>query len=157
MLLTPRGKDDKKNGFMDQNYLKYPYLFLIAFFLLTISVSAREGSTGYQLAVFHEQKLHPEKILTRETIRPSDATIREFEWIMETLRHRCKNTEQALVSVLVETWRIVQRRGYDVSLLEYSRELASFSNIAFQSYRNQKVDLKKVALKWIKDKYPIKH
>lgn len=121
-----------------------------------VGLEAREGSSGYQLALVYEQKRNPEKVLTRQIIRPSDATVREFEWIIETLMRRCKDSESAIVGMLVQSWRTVQRRGYDVDLLEYSRELASFSNIAFQSYRNTKVDFEKVVAKWVKDKYPLK-
>jgi len=121
-----------------------------------IAESTDTASIGYQLAVVEEQALNPENVLLRKEIQPSSAAIREFEWIMETLRTRCSNPQGDLAGILVGTWRSVERRGYDVTLLSYARELASFSNIAFQSYRNQKVDFQKVALKWIKDKYPIK-
>ena len=145
---------------MPKNLSFFIKIFL-CLLLLTSGILGKAAATdqvtmGYQLAVLEEQALNPENVLLRKKIIPDNATIREFEWILETLRNKCNNPDDELVGILVKTWRSVQQRGYHLTLLQYSRELASFSNIAYQSYKNQKVDFQKVAFKWIKEKYPVK-
>ena len=125
----------------------------------TLSVcvaAADENSTGYHLALLQEQALNPEKMLLRQVIQPEDAMVREFDSIIETLRYRCNNPEALIVATLVETWRTVQRRGYDIKLLDLSRELGSFTHIVFQRVKGQKIDFRPVSAQWLKDKYPIK-
>ncbi len=140
--------------------IKNPFLvqLLLAILILTMPLKAfaSEVSYGYQLALLDERSKNPQKVLMKKKLNPSDATVREFEWILETLRNRCRNPQSVIITTLVDSWRIVERRGYNVTLLEFSRRMTDFSNIAFQSTRNQKLDIDKIARKFIKDKYPIK-
>ena len=126
--------------------------------LLTISLSAlaSELSYGHQMALLDERAQNPQDVLLHKEIKPDNATIREFEWILETFRNRCPNPQKVVVTTLVESWRLVQRRGYDVSLLEFSREVADFSNVAFRAVRNQKIDISRLTLLVMKRNYPLK-
>lgn len=133
-------------------------LLVLGFLLLAVTVNAfaDDNSYGYQLALLNERAQNPEKVLMQKKITPTSASIREFEWILETLRNRCPNPQNVIITTLVESWRLVQRRGYNVTLLQFSRQISDFSNIAFQSLKNQKLDIDKIARKLLKDKYPIK-
>jgi hypothetical protein len=131
---------------------------VLIFCLLTIPLiaSADDFSYGYQMAMLDERVQNPQDVLLHKEIKPDNATIREFEWILETFRNRCPNTPNIVVSALVQSWRVVQRRGYDVTLLEFSREVANFSNVAFRAVRNQKIDISRLTLLVMKKNYPIK-
>lgn len=133
-------------------------LLVLGFLFLAVTVNAfaDDNSYGYQLALLNERAQNPEKVLMQKKITPTSASIREFEWILETLRNRCPNPQNVIITTLVESWRLVQRRGYNVTLLQFSRQISDFSNIAFQSLKNQKLDIDKIARKLLKDKYPIK-
>lgn len=119
-------------------------------------ILADEDSVGYQLALIQERARYPEKQLTGQEIRLDNATVREFEWILETLANRCLNPPKDLPVILVTSWRITQRRGYKEELLEFCREVARYAAVASQEHRNQKVNLETITLKWLKVKYPIK-
>lgn len=133
-------------------------LFFIVFFISSGDGPARAASEsyGYQLALIDARAQNPQNVLLNKKITPTSANIREFEWILETLRNRCRNSPEATIRTLVEMWRITQRRGYNVTLLEFSRQAADFSNVAFKAMRNQKMDFDKITLKLLKDKFPVK-
>ncbi len=142
---------------MTTNNLLLRRFFLVLIFLTVAFKSfADENSYGYQLALLNERAQNPQNVLLQKKITPPNATVREFEWILETLTSRCRDPQNIVITTLVESWRVVQRRGYNVTLLEFSRQNADFSNIAFQSMRNQKLDIDKVTRKLLKNKYPIK-
>lgn len=132
--------------------------FVLILGLLTIALTALADdlSYGYQMAMLDERTQNPQDVLLKKTIKPDNATIREFEWILETFRNRCPNPPKIVVSALVQSWRLVQRRGYDVTLLEFSREVADFSNVAFRAVRNQKIDISRLTLLVMKKNYPVK-
>ncbi len=133
--------------------LRIFYLFLM---LITPQIAwADSSSIGYQLALIDERAQNPQKVLTQKKINPSDAAVREFEWILETLRNRCPDSQTVIVTSLVEAWRATQKRGYKVTLLKFSRQIADFSTLAFQSRRNQKFAFSKLVYKVLNDKYPI--
>ncbi len=138
------------------NYFLTGLLFALLILTAPLKTSADEASLGYQLALMDERAQNPQKALTQKTLRPSNAAVREFEWILETLRARCRNPQKVIITTLVESWRMVQRRGYDVSLLTFSRQITDFSNFAFQARQNRKMDIDKVASRLIQDKYPPK-
>lgn len=121
-----------------------------------IAAFAAEFSYGYQLALLDERAQNPQKVLLQQKLAPANATIREFEWILETLRNRCLDPQNVIVTDLVKAWRTVQRNGHKVTLLQFSRQIADLSNIAFQSRRNQKFAFSRLIYKVLKDKYPSK-
>lgn len=134
-----------------------PIFTLTLLVLPSLQATAADPSYGYQLALLNERAQNPQKVLMQKKISPSSASVREFEWILETLRNRCYNSQNEIVSVLVNAWRAVQRRGYDITLLEMSRQISDFSNLAFRGRHNQKMDFNKLVNKLIKDNYPIKN
>ncbi|MCC6759470.1 MAG: hypothetical protein IT395_07600 [Candidatus Omnitrophica bacterium] len=140
-----------------RKFSKISGLFLTALLVLSYVFPADAAeSYGYQMALIDARANNPKSVLLNKKISPSSAAIREFEWVLETLRSRCHNSQDAIVTTLVGSWRIVERRGYDVTLLEFSRQLSDFANLAFQARRNQKMDFEKLVLKLLKDKYPQK-
>jgi len=130
--------------------------FLLSGVLPTTADAAISDSYGYQLALMDARASNPQNVLLNKKITPSNASVREFEWVLETLRNRCRNSPDTVVKTMVEMWRVTQRRGYSVTLLEFGRQSSDLANIAFQAMRNQKMDYDKVCLKLIKDKYPNK-
>lgn len=131
------------------------FLTAILVFSSVLPACAAE-SYGYQLALIDARASNPKSVLLNKKISPTSAAVREFEWVLETLRSRCHNSQDAIVTTLVGSWRIVERRGYNVTLLTFSRQLSDFANLAFQARRNQKMDFEKIVIKLLKDKYPPK-
>jgi hypothetical protein len=129
--------------------------FLTAAMVLSYVLPADTAeSYGYQLALIDARASNPKSVLLNKKRSPSSAAVREVEWVLETLRSRCHNSQDAIVTTLVGSWRILERRGYNVTLLEFSRQLSDFANLAFQARRNQKMDFEKIVIKLLKEKYP---
>ena len=63
----------------------------------------------------HTRIIDPESALLNQAVQPSRATITEFYWIMESLRNRCINPENAIADTILETWQMVRSKGYDLS------------------------------------------
>lgn len=135
--------------------LQRTVLFL-CFIAIAMTALADNSSYGYQMAMLDKRVQNPQDVLLHKEIKPDNATIREFEWILETFRNRCPDPPKIVVSALVQSWRIVQKRGYDVTLLEFSRQVADFSNVAFRAVRNQKIDISRLTLMVMKKNYPLK-
>ena len=100
--------------------------FAMALLILSASTVTGEGksSVAYQLATLHTKSLDPIKALTSPSLNPSPAILREFEWIMATLKDHCLDRESAIGQTVVETWRHLQRNGDQQSLLDVARKLA---------------------------------
>ncbi len=139
------------------NLLFKRLLVLILLFASTLTALADEPSMGYQMALLDERSQNPQSVLLNKKIKPSNAQVREFEWLLETLRSRCPNPSNEIVMTLVQSWRTVERRGYKVTLLQLSRKITDLSNLAFQSKGNQKIDINRVVFKILKDQYPPKN
>lgn len=114
---------------------------------------AQEYSNGYQMALIDATAQNPKSVLLNRKITPADSAVREFEWIIETLRNRCHSSNSQIIMTLVESWRTIQRGGHKVTLLEFSRKVADYSKIASQAMRNKKMDILKLTLKVIHDNY----
>lgn len=114
---------------------------------------AEEYSNGYQMALIDATAQNPKSVLLNRKITPADSAVREFEWIIETLRNRCRSSSSQIIMTLVESWRTLQRSGQKVTLLEFSRKVADYSKIVSQAMRNQKMDIQKLTLKVIHDNY----
>ncbi len=110
---------------MDLSMKRISVLYLLCFAVLSFPVEAGSSkeSVAYRLAVLHARNMDPLKALTSGGVEPSPATLREFEWIMATLKDHCKNPEPVLGNIIVETWRGRQRNGSKQSLLDVARKL----------------------------------
>ena len=103
----------------------FPAIFAICFAILPFMAEAASSkeSVSYRLAALHTKSIDPIKALTSGSVDPSSATLREFDWIMDTLKDHCKNPEAAIGEIVVETWRQLQRNGSKQSLLDVARKL----------------------------------
>ncbi len=100
----------------------------------------------YKLALIHTQALNPDKALLGADIKPDDATISEFRWLIETLEGRCKNTVTELANTIVSAWKLIKSRGYPMTLLEATRGLTT--TVKKTTPRNIKADFTATSGLW---------
>ena len=108
-----------------------------------------EDTIAYKLSVIHTKAIDPESALLNQSVQPSRATISEFYWIMESLRNRCINPENAIADTIVETWKMVRSQGYAVSLLEIARQLSQTARNHYL-FGDEKVNFRMTTAYWVK-------
>ena len=85
--------------------------------------------------------------MLNSSFEPERATITEFEWLIDTLKNRCVNSEKAIVDTILSAWKLIKNRGYDISLLEITRALTK--NAADTTrFGNKKIDFVKTSGLW---------
>ena len=102
---------------------------------------------AYQLASIHTRSLQPEKILMNSSTDPDNATVSEFKWLFDSLKNRCINSDQQIVTTIISAWKLVRNRGYDMSLLETTRALTDCA-LNKRLFSNGKVDFEKTSGYW---------
>jgi hypothetical protein len=87
------------------------------------SAERDESSPSYQLAILNAKGENPELAMMDKKITPDESVIAEFEWILQSLHNRCLESDNAIVTTIVETWKVTRRGHLKLSLLDVSREL----------------------------------
>ncbi len=104
---------------------------LLIFFMLCclwtpiVSVAQDNAKTyAYRLSLMHSRYLYPEEAMLDEFLEPPRSTIAEFEWILQTLKNRCVNSEKEIADNIVEAWRITRQWDHlSLTLLDTARQL----------------------------------
>ena len=125
------------------------FFVLFVFFVQVASAEEVEDTIAYKLAVIHSKAIDPESALLNQSVQPSRTTITEFFWIMESLRNRCINPENAIADTIMETWQMVKSKGYNISLLEISRQLSQTAR-NHSLFGDEKVNFRMTTGYWIK-------
>ena len=130
---------------------------VIVIFLTISAICAQEAeeTVAYKLAFMHARDIHPDGMLASAEIIPDRATVSEFQWILETLRIRCINSEKDIATIIVGAWRLVKNRGYEKTLLEIARALTTHTNSPIK-FGSRKVNFRMAAGLWTKTYMPEK-
>ena len=143
-----------KRDLMSVSFLKIKKIFLILFvlpFFFQNEFSIAQDvprNFSYKLAVIDLKASDPGNALLNPSVKPTESSVAEFHWIMETLQNNCRNPETAIADTLIETWRKAKNIGYPGSLLEISRELSADA----RNYRlagDQKVNFRMTSAHWL--------
>ena len=133
-----------------QNKLLKLILFSVFLFCSHFSFAEDIKETiSYKLAVLHSKDLDPDSALFNQPIEPSRAVISEFHWILEGLKNRCINPENAIADTIVETWKFVKSQGYKATLLDISRQLSQTAR-NHVLFGDEKVNFRMTTAYWIK-------
>ena len=123
-------------------------LFLLAFLVSSSVAAGLDDRAPYKLALLHTKNEDPESVLLKRKIEPSGAVISEFEWILQSLRNRCLETEDSLAGTIVETWYVTKQRSARISLLEIARALSQMSQNT-NLFGRGKVSFRAVSKYWL--------
>lgn len=114
-----------------------------------------EDTIACKLAVINTRAVDPEAIFLGPELEPERAVVTEFQWILDSLKHRCTNSREEIASILMDAWELVKRRGYAMTLLETSRALSAHTRSkVLLGYR--KVDFRATAGLWTSTYKPYK-
>ena len=102
---------------------------------------------AYKLASVHTHALNPDKALFNSDAAPNNETVSQFEWLMDSMRNRCVNSDQQIVTTLMSAWNLVRSRGYNISLLETLQALTT-NALNKNLFGFQKVDFEKTSGYW---------
>ncbi len=124
-------KVNKVKGVLMRYHLTI-FLFNISLIFLSLSGQTSAAnildSIAYKLAAMHTTALEPSQALLKKSIKPPDATVSEFKWIIESLRSRCFNTEIAIADTIVQSWKTATSQGYSLTLLDTARQLLEMTH-----------------------------
>ena len=132
----------------------FPIFFLLIFHWAAGGwVSAEESQSledtiGYKLAIIHTQASDPESAVLGQPPKPSRETINKFLTLVEILRNRCSNSDTEIADTIVGAWKLLQKHGYHLSLLQLTEELTTFARNRVL-FGDDKVDFKQVAGTWL--------
>ncbi|MDP2654519.1 MAG: hypothetical protein Q8Q08_10900 [Candidatus Omnitrophota bacterium] len=130
-------------------------VFTTALILLAASprpaVALNENSIAYKLAVLEARAQNPEKVLMRQRIKPADAAVMEFQWILDNMKSRCLNPESAIADTIVETWQVLTQKEQKISLLQTARELSSYAQNT-RLFGTGKVNFRMTSRYWLQEK-----
>lgn len=122
-------------------------LAVMSLWILPQNGLALEKSTAYQLALMHTQAMNPDKVILEGNVRPKDSTVAEFQWLLDSVKNRCINSEESIVYTAVSAWKLVKSRGYPMTLLETFRALTQ--NAQNKSlFGPNKIDFEKTSGYW---------
>ena len=141
----------KTQKFTKEKIFLYSVLALLIpclFFIQKSFGKDGEETFAYKLALFHTRDSNPEEALINSSLMPERATVTEFQWLMDSLKNRCRNSEQAIADTLLQVWQYLKKRGLRHSLLDISRSLNKFSQDR-TLFGAGKVDFRTVANRWI--------
>ncbi|MFA5060259.1 MAG: hypothetical protein WC676_06485 [Candidatus Omnitrophota bacterium] len=118
-------------------------------------IAGEEKTTAYQLALLHTKALFPEEAMMNPSLRPENAVITEFQWLLDSLSTRCINSQPEIVSIIISAWKLVRSRHYDISLLDATRGLTR-NALNKSKFGNTKVDFQKTSGMWTSQYKPKK-
>ena len=99
-------------------------IFIVYLLFCASPLHAQQNFLAYNMALIHTQNLNPEKVFLKKNIKPEQALISEFQWILDSLEPRCLNPERTIADTIVETWIVVKSNNLPLTLLEVARELS---------------------------------
>lgn len=111
-------------------------------------LNAQQDSLAYQMALLHSKNLNPEKVFLKKNIKPEQALVSEFQWILDSLETRCLNPERAIADTIVENWIIIKSNNIPFTLLEVARELSHAAKNT-NAYGIEKVNFRMTSQYWL--------
>jgi hypothetical protein len=133
-------------------FMKKKTIWSLCFFIL-VGISAAQAqdvksTIAYKLAAMHTKNLTPFKSFINKDIEPPSSLVSEFQWIMDELKARCINPENAVADTIVETWMTFRKVSPAVSLLDTARELSKNAKNT-TLFGNEKVNFRMTSKYWL--------
>ena len=130
-------------------YLSTLMVLMGSLFLVSLSVSGgTEETLAYKLALLYTRHLNPEEALVNPSLAPERATLAEFQWLLDSLKNRCLDSENTIANTTIQTWQYLRKRGHKLTLLDILRSLNKFSQ-DMPLFGSGKVSFRAVANRWI--------
>jgi len=117
----------------------------------TTPCSAIDTSTtiAYKLAQIQENNSHPEKYLMAKNSNPPNSLVTEFQWLLDSIKNRSINPENAIADTFVEVWSALKQLGSRMTLIEVARELNRTAEKAATS-GGKKINFRMTSSYWLK-------
>ena len=127
-----------------------PALVLAGFYLFVPSSFSRdaEETFAYKLALLYTRHLNPEEAIVNPSLVPERAILTEFQWLMDSLKNRCLDSENAIANTAIQTWQYLKKHGRKFTLLDILRSLNKSSQET-TLFGTGKVNFRAVANRWI--------
>ena len=106
-----------------------------------------QDTIGYKLAVIHTQATEPQNAMMNQ-VNPSRETVSKFLTLIKILQTRCINPENEIADTIVGTWKLLQKNGYPLPLLQVAEELTTFAGNRV-AFGDDKVDFKMTSAVWL--------
>jgi len=110
-------------------YKAYRIIMIILAGLLTVvparqARGAAENTIAYKMAILHTRAVFPERHFLGRSTTPANATVSEFQWILDSIKYRSTNSETEIADAVYEAWNMLKQNGKDLTLLETARQLS---------------------------------
>lgn len=107
-----------------------------------------KGTFAYKMAMMHYRSQHAEEALLNQDLEPPQSIISEFQWIMDTVKHRSLNTETEIADTIVLSWMKIHNIDPEWTLLKTARALSQNArNIPL--FGREKVDFRITSQYWL--------
>ena len=83
-----------------------------------------KDTLAYKMAILHTQDIFPERRFLGRSTTPADATVSEFQWLLDSIKYRTTNSETEIADTIVEAWSALKQKGHDMTILETARQLS---------------------------------
>jgi len=125
-------------------------LIVITFFLAwsVNSHAELEDTFAYKMALMHYRSEHAEEALLKKSLEPPQAIISEFQWILDTVKHRSLNTETEIADAIVTAWMKIRVGNPQWTLLKTARAL-SLNARNVRLFGREKVDFQITSQYWL--------
>jgi len=122
---------------------------------LSSSAEDIEETIVYKLAIIHEHGVDPETIFLGDELDPKRAVVTEFQWILDSMEHRCTNSRKEIATIIIDAWKLVKIRKYDMTLLETARALSAHARNRVL-FGHGEIDFRASSGLWTKTHKPFK-
>ncbi len=100
------------------------------------------------MALMHYRAEHAQEALLKKDLEPPQSIISEFQWILDTLKHRSLNSDKEIADTIVFSWMKIKNQDRQWTLLKTARALAlNARNMAL--FGRQKVDFRITSQYWL--------
>jgi hypothetical protein len=134
--------------------MKLKLIFLFITLCLATSawaVDPVQDSIAYKLAWMHMRDIDPQSAFLKGKVDVPQAILSEFQWLIDSLKQRCLNPENAIADTIRETWLTLKYNGIDMSILDITREL-SLSARNTNTFGEKKVNFRITSRYWLTQK-----
>jgi len=129
---------------------KLKILLILWFFCLPGLGQAAEN-IAYQLAQIQTRSADAGQAFLKGSVTPDQAMVSEFQWLLDSMLNRCLNPAEAIASTMVQTWKALQQKQPQVTLLEVSRELCRIAKNT-KIFGTNKVNFRMTSQFWLESK-----
>ena len=126
-------------------------LWSALFFNQLSLATENKTSVAYKLAALYTESENPDQAFLKKPVKPMEAVVSEFQWILDSLKNRCLNPESAIADTIVETWNTLKKSEKPLTLLQTARELQNATKNT-NLLGTKKVNFRMTSKSWLKNK-----